>query len=52
MNKLWEWTNTGESVPVTARAMLPSTSSVEIELARGIRMITFVNTVRRARDPC
>lgn len=33
------------SVPVTAKAMLPSTSAVTIELAHGVRMITFVNTV-------
>lgn len=45
MNKMWEWTNTGEAVPVTAKAMLPSTSAVTIELAHGISMITFVNTV-------
>lgn len=45
MNKIWEWTNTGDSVPVTARAFLPSTSAVTIELAHGVSMITFVNTV-------
>jgi hypothetical protein len=45
MNKLWEWTNTGDSVPVTAKAMLPSTSAVTIDLAHGVSMITFVNTV-------
>lgn len=48
MNKLWEWTNTGDSVPVTAKAMLPSTSAVTIQLAHGVSMITFVNTVRHA----
>ena len=46
MNKMWEWTNTGDSVPVTAKAFLPSTSAVTIELAYGVSMITFVNTVR------
>ncbi|KAF8066301.1 SAE2 [Scenedesmus sp. PABB004] len=44
VNRLWEWTSV-PSVPVVARAMLPSTSSVAIELAHGVRMITFVNTV-------
>lgn len=44
MNKLWEWTQV-PSVPVTAKAMLPSTSAVHIELAHGVKMITFVNTV-------
>ena len=34
------------SVPVTAKAMLPSTSAVTIQLAHGVSMITFVNTVR------
>ncbi|KAI8463019.1 MAG: hypothetical protein J3K34DRAFT_159529 [Monoraphidium minutum] len=45
MNRMWDWTNTGDSVPVTAKAMLPSTSAVTIELAHGVSMITFVNTV-------
>lgn len=45
VNKLWEWTAV-PSVPVTAKAMLPSTSAVTIELAHGVKMITFVNTVR------
>lgn len=44
VNKLWEWTAV-PSVPVTAKAMLPSTSAVTIELAHGVKMITFVNTV-------
>jgi phenylpropionate dioxygenase-like ring-hydroxylating dioxygenase large terminal subunit len=44
MNKMWEWTSV-PSVPVTAKAMLPSTSAVHIELAHGVKMITFVNTV-------
>jgi hypothetical protein len=41
---MWEWTAV-PSVPVNARAMLPSSSSVTIELAHGVKMITFVNTV-------
>jgi hypothetical protein len=45
VNKMWEWTSV-PSVPVNARAMLPSSSSVTIELAHGVKMITFVNTVR------
>jgi len=46
VSKLWEWTSPPDnSVPVVARAMLPSTSSVQIALARGVSMITFVNTV-------
>ncbi|WIA22778.1 hypothetical protein OEZ86_009732 [Tetradesmus obliquus] len=44
VNKMWEWTAV-PSVPVNARAMLPSSSSVTIELAHGVKMITFVNTV-------
>eukprot|EP00878_Enallax_costatus_P003488 GHUV01003701.1.p1 GENE.GHUV01003701.1~~GHUV01003701.1.p1 ORF type:complete len:521 (+),score=199.28 GHUV01003701.1:1499-3061(+) len=44
MNKMWEWTSV-PSVPVEAKAMLPSTSAVNIELAHGVKMITFVNTV-------
>ncbi|KAF6265516.1 hypothetical protein COO60DRAFT_1623882 [Scenedesmus sp. NREL 46B-D3] len=43
VNKMWEWTAV-PSVPVNARAMLPSSSSVTIELAHGVKMITFVNT--------
>jgi hypothetical protein len=41
---MWEWTAV-PSVPVTAKAMLPSTSAVTIQLAHGVSMITFVNTV-------
>ena len=44
VNKFWEWTAV-PSVPVTAKAMLPFTSAVTIELAHGVKMITFVNTV-------
>jgi hypothetical protein len=44
---MWEWTAV-PSVPVTAKAMLPSTSAVTIELAHGVKMITFVNTVSTA----
>eukprot|EP00879_Flechtneria_rotunda_P001340 GHRR01001490.1.p1 GENE.GHRR01001490.1~~GHRR01001490.1.p1 ORF type:complete len:182 (+),score=48.78 GHRR01001490.1:390-935(+) len=49
MNKMWEWTSV-PSVPVTAKAMLPSTSAVHIELAHGVKMITFVNTVPITED--
>lgn len=38
------------SVPVDARAMLPSTSAVKITLAHGVSMITFVNTVGDLRS--
>jgi hypothetical protein len=51
VNKMWEWTAV-PSVPVTAKAMLPSTSAVTIELAHGVKMITFVNTVSGARLCC
>ena len=47
VSPLWEWTAV-PSVPVTAKAMLPSTSAVNIELAYGVKRITCVNTVRRA----
>lgn len=51
--KMWEWTATpGSSVPVTAKAMLPSTSAVTIELAHGVSMITFVNTVPISETKC
>ncbi|KAI8469290.1 MAG: hypothetical protein J3K34DRAFT_513670 [Monoraphidium minutum] len=48
-SKLWEWSAV-PSVPVTAKAMLPSTSAVTIELAYGVKMITFVNTVPISAD--
>ncbi|KAF5827662.1 hypothetical protein DUNSADRAFT_275 [Dunaliella salina] len=44
VNPLWNWTAV-DSVPVSFAAYLPSTSAVTITLARGIQMITFVNTV-------
>ena len=44
VNALWNWTAV-PSVPVVAKAMLPSTSYVLINLAGGVQMITFVNTV-------
>jgi phenylpropionate dioxygenase-like ring-hydroxylating dioxygenase large terminal subunit len=44
VSKLWEWTAV-ESVPVKARAMLPSTSSITIKLGAGVSMVTFVSTV-------
>jgi phenylpropionate dioxygenase-like ring-hydroxylating dioxygenase large terminal subunit len=44
VSKLWEWTAV-ESVPVLARAMLPSTSSITIRLGAGVSMVTFVSTV-------
>jgi len=33
-----------DSVPVDARAMLPSSSAISITLGAGVRMVTFVNT--------
>jgi hypothetical protein len=44
VSKLWEWTAV-ESVPVKAKAMLPSSSAITIQLGGGVSMITFVNTV-------
>ncbi|GIL48718.1 hypothetical protein Vafri_5168 [Volvox africanus] len=44
VNPLWNFTAV-PSVPVEARAYLPSTSSVKITLGGGVQMITFVNTV-------
>jgi phenylpropionate dioxygenase-like ring-hydroxylating dioxygenase large terminal subunit len=44
VSKLWEWTAV-ESVPVKAKAMLPSTSSITIKLGAGVSMVTFVSTV-------
>jgi phenylpropionate dioxygenase-like ring-hydroxylating dioxygenase large terminal subunit len=41
---LWEWSRVPE-VRVHAQALLPSTSVVAFELAFGVSMITFVNTV-------
>ena len=41
---LWEWSRVPE-VEVHAQALLPSTSVVAFELAFGVSMITFVNTV-------
>jgi hypothetical protein len=35
VSKLWEWTAV-PSVPVTAKAMLPSTSAVTITLGGGV----------------
>jgi hypothetical protein len=51
VSKLWEWTAV-ESVPVTAKAMLPSSSAITIQLGAGVRMITFVNTVPISEDKC
>ncbi|GFR49992.1 hypothetical protein Agub_g12138 [Astrephomene gubernaculifera] len=44
VNPLWNFTKV-PSVPVEARAFLPSTSSVKITLGGGVQMITYVNTV-------
>ncbi|KAF8056873.1 ddmC [Scenedesmus sp. PABB004] len=44
VSALWDWTAV-ESVPVTAKAMLPSSSAITIQLGAGVSMITFVNTV-------
>jgi len=44
VSKLWEWTAV-EAVPVQAKAMLPSSSAITIQLGAGVSMITFVNTV-------
>jgi hypothetical protein len=44
VSPVWGWTKV-ESVPVEAKAILPSTSSVRIQLGAGVSMITFVNTV-------
>ncbi|GLI62695.1 hypothetical protein VaNZ11_005371 [Volvox africanus] len=44
VNPLWSFTAV-PSVPVEARAYLPSTSSVKITLGGGVQMVTFVNTV-------
>lgn len=37
MNALWEWTAV-ESVPVTYKAMLPSSSSIKITLGAGVQV--------------
>ncbi|GIL69464.1 hypothetical protein Vretimale_13577 [Volvox reticuliferus] len=44
VNPMWNFTAV-PSVPVEARAYLPSTSYVKITLGAGVQMITFVNTV-------
>lgn len=44
VSALWQATAV-ESVPVEAKAMLPSTSLIRIKLGLGVEMITFVNTV-------
>lgn len=44
VSPIWEFTAV-EAVPVTARAMLPSSSAITIQLGAGVSMITFVNTV-------
>lgn len=51
VSKLWEWTAV-ESVPVVAKAMLPSSSAITIQLGAGVRMITFVNTVPISENKC
>lgn len=44
VSPLWEWTRTGD-VQVRATVFLPSTSSIQIFLGKGVSMITFVSTV-------
>jgi len=44
VNALWEFTRVPE-VHIDAKALMPCTSVVGFTLARGISMITFVNTV-------
>lgn len=44
VSPLWNWTRT-PSVPVEARALLPSTSYNKITLGAGVQFIVFVNTV-------
>jgi hypothetical protein len=51
VNKMWDWTAV-DSVPVTAKAMLPSSSAITIQLGSGVRMITFVNTVPISENRC
>jgi hypothetical protein len=51
VSKLWEWTAV-KSVPVVAKAMLPSSSAITIQLGAGVRMITFVNTVPISENKC
>ena len=51
VSKLWEFTAV-ESVPVHAKAMLPSSSSITIQLGAGVSMITFVNTVPISENRC
>ncbi len=38
VSALWDWTAV-DSVPVEARAMLPSTSAIKIELGAGVKMV-------------
>ncbi|WIA21123.1 hypothetical protein OEZ85_005438 [Tetradesmus obliquus] len=51
VSKMWDWTAV-DSVPVTAKAMLPSSSAITIQLGGGVRMITFVNTVPISENRC
>jgi hypothetical protein len=39
-------------VPVHAKAMLPSSSAITIQLGAGVKMITFVNTVPISENRC
>jgi hypothetical protein len=48
---MWDWTAV-DSVPVTAKALLPSSSAITIQLGSGVRMITFVNTVPISENRC
>ena len=52
VNKMWEWTAVESAVPVHAKAMLPSSSAITIQLGAGVSMITFVNTVPINDNKC
>lgn len=49
VSPLWEFTAV-DAVPVVAKAMLPSSSAITIQLGAGVSMITFVNTVPISAD--
>lgn len=51
VSPLWNFTAV-ESVPVVAKALLPSTSMIKITLGAGIEFITFVCTVPISKDRC
>lgn len=51
VSPLWNFTAV-DSVPVVAKALLPSTSMIKITLGAGIEFITFVCTVPISKDKC